>query len=271
MIISKAYKIFSDYKLNILTIALIEYLIIIFSGTSFSYLHDIPFFNFGADPTYWILFVSKIPILINSSRFIGIMLDSTILLFFIVLILKKGKSRVAIPLFLLVVIFYLTLTAFLGHRNYQTGLIFILIPFLFDADKNRAFAFESIRYFLLFFYFSAAFIKIIDLPALNVSHFSTYLQQQFAPYYIEHNTGWRTTINSFLISHKTISFALYLSAICIELFTLTGFFTKRFDKLIGISLIIFHFSSWLIMDIAPMGQLAFICLLFSNNQLSKTI
>lgn len=268
----KIKEIFSDCSREqiLLAIALIEYLMFIVSGTSFSFLHDMPFFNFGVDPIYWFLFLTKIPHLINSHQWIGITLDTCVLLMFIYMISKKGKSRLAFPLFTLLLIYYITLTSFLGHRNYQSGFVIILIPFLFQTESNRAIAYELVRYFLLFFYFSAAIIKMVDFHTIDISHLSNYLQQQFTAYYLEGNTGWRTTVNSFLITNKQLSFELYLTAICIEFITIIGFFTKRIDIWIGISLIIFHLASWIIMDIAPIGQLAFIYILFCKNQQVKT-
>jgi len=79
---------------------------------------------------------------------------------------------------------------------------------------------------------------------------------------MEHNFGMRTTINSFLTNHQKISQVLFFGAIILEMSTVIGFFTKKHDKLIGIFLIIFHLFNWLLMDIAPIGQLSVLSIFF---------
>jgi hypothetical protein len=60
---------------------------------------------------------------------------------------------------------------------------------------------------------------------------------------------------------------MFWGAMLFEGFALIGFFTKKFDMLIGIILISFHFFNWAVMDIAPIGQLSLLCLLFFRERL----
>jgi hypothetical protein len=98
-------------------------------------------------------------------------------------------------------------------------------------------------------------------------HLSHLLSGQFTPYYLEGNTGLRTQVNLYLMDHPAVSYILYLASFIAELTAIIGFFTKRFDKWIAIVILAFHFSNWFIMDIAPLGQIAFICLLFLSNEM----
>ena len=123
--------------------------------------------------------------------------------------------------------------------------------------------------FLLFFYFSAAVLKIYNHSLFDPAHFGHLISGQFTPYYLEGNIGLRTNVNLYLMSHPAISYILYLLSFIAELTTIMGFFTKWFDKWIAIIILAFHFSNWFIMDIAPFGQVAFICLLFLSKDLSE--
>ncbi|MEO8770296.1 MAG: hypothetical protein ABI402_09435 [Ferruginibacter sp.] len=246
-------------------IVLFEFVLFIFSGVSFSFLHGDPFFSLGADPASWIVYGLNIPQFIIGHQWAGLSLDALTILLLLLLIRNPFNNKVALGLLILLFLFYISLMGYLTHRNYQFGFFVVFIPFIFRKDIDKFFAFEGIRYFLLFFYFSAAFLKLSNNSLADPAHFSHMLSTQFTPYFVEANTGLRTSINLYFINHIQVSFALYLSSFLIELIVIAGFFTKRFDKWLAILVLAFHFMSWLIMDIAPFGQAGFICLLFFSK------
>ena len=69
----------------------------------------------------------------------------------------------------------------------------------------------------------------------------------------------------FEMPSKTRTWSLGLIAIG-AVALIIGFVTKKYDRLLAILLLGFHFMSWLIMDIAPFGQVGFISLLFLSRQ-----
>ncbi len=243
-------------------IVLFEYLLFVFSGVSFSFLYGNSFFSLEADPASWIIFGLKLPQFIVTHHWIGLLLDSLIIILLLFFIRNPLNNRIALVLFFLLLLFYITLMNYLTHRNYQAGFFMIFIPFLFKKEDSRFFAYEATRYFILLFYVSAAYLKLFNGSLSDPAHFSHMLSSQFAPYFLEANTGFRTDLNLYLIHHTTASYCLYIVSFIIELSALVGFFTKRFDRLLAILLLIFHFMNWLLMDIAPFGQIGFICLLF---------
>ena len=257
-------------KLRILfCIVLFEYLLFIFSGVSFSFLHGDVFFNIEADPVFWIFYLLKIPQFIVWHQWFGLLLDIIIIILLLLFIRNPRNNRLGICLFFLLLLFYVTLMGNLAHRNYQFGFFMVFIPFIFKKEINKIYAYEATRYFLLFFYLSAAFLKLSGHSLTSEEHFSHLLSGQFTPYYLEGNTGLRTDLNLYLINHPAVSHILYLASFIAELVTIIGFFTRRFDKWIAIILLVFHFSNWLIMDIAPFGQIAFICLLFMSKDIKS--
>ena len=153
------------------------------------------------------------------------------------------------------------------HWNFQEGFFIILFPLCFRSVRSKLFAFEAVRYFLLFFYGSAGLLKIISGSYLNSQHLAHLLSGQFGPYFIEGNTGWRTSLHLYLVNTPSISHLLFIGSIILELFALVGFFTKKLDPYIAIALLLFHLADWIMMDIAPFGQIAFICLLFFSRQI----
>ncbi len=255
----------TTYLRGILLVLFAEYLCFIFSGVSFSFLHDNSFFSLGVDPLSWVFYALKLPQFILHHKWAGILADGLIVFFFICLLYNPLQNRIALALMLLLLLFYITLTGYHTHRNFQTGFFLALLPFIFISRKNKVMAFEACRYFLLFFYFSSAIFKLLNPSFFNASHFTPILVQQFAPYFLEGNTGFRTNANLFLVGHPVHAQWLLIAAFLAEFITVVGFFTKRFDNYLGICLLTFHLVNWFIMDIAPIGQLGFIGLLFISN------
>ena len=254
-------------KLRILlSILFIEYLTVLLSGISFSRLNGDTLFSVGVDPFFWAVYIAKFPQTILKFTWLAILCDACIILCFIFLIYYPYKNKIAVVLFCLLLIFYMTYMALISSRNYMTGFFLVLIPFIFRENKNKQISFEAIRYFLLFFYFSAALIKIQQNNIYGVHYFSNILINQLAPYYLEQNFSLRTDVNLYLIAHPSFSRILFFSGTILEFIPLIGFFTKRFDTYLAIIILIFHFANWFIMDIAPVGQIAFICTLFFSQK-----
>jgi len=246
----------------ILVILLAEFLVFIISGVSFSFLHGAVFIHYGVDIFFGLLYFASIPQFIVSHQWLAVAADVSIVSQLLLLIRNPLRNRLAVWLMLLLFLYYVTLMGYLNHRNFHTGFVLVLFPFLFAAAKSRYFAYEATRYFLLFFYASAAFFKLWYGAFNHADHLSISVADQFAPYIVESNIGIRTAFNEYLVNTPGVGFVFLLLSFVAELVAVAGFFTKRFDKLIGISLLAFHVANWFVMDLAPFGQIAFISLLF---------
>ena len=255
------------FRKSVFFIILLEFICFIFSGLSFQGMHHIVYFNFGIDPIYWLFFLLQIPQFIFKHHALGITLDFFVLLMLIYSVFVKENKFITWSLFILLIIFYVSLTALVGHRNYQTGFFLMIVPFLFSNGENRKFAFEGIRYFYVFFYFSSGLFKIVNQGILDQTLMTSTLKQQFISYFLESNLSWRTTINAFLIKSWMLSYFFYCTTALLESFFIVGFFTKKFDYLLGIILLCFHFSNWIVMDIAPIGQLTVIYFMLKSKDI----
>ena len=268
MLTGSLHKVRQQRLRMIFSIVLLEYLMFVFSGVSFSFLYGNSFFSLEADPATWLFYLAKMPQLITANHWAGILLDTLIISLLLLFIRNPFNNLIALTLFLLLLLFYVTLMGHLVHHNFQFGFCLVFIPFIFRKESNKQFAFEAVRYFLLFFYVSAAWWKIYYNSLSDISHFSHLASSQFTPYYLEANTGIRTAFNLFLVSHPSFGWSLYTASVVLELFVIVGFFSKRFDKWIALFILLFHFSNWFMMDIAPLGQIAFVCLLFMSKNLA---
>lgn len=253
------------FQRMLLAMLAVEWLIFVCSGVSFTSLANDPFFSIGVDPLYWIFYAAGIPQFIAGHQWAGIAADAGITLLLAVLLYKPSGNKPAMALLFLLLLFYITLTGYHTHRNFQSGFVFVLFPFIFKTLQSRRMAYEAARYFLLFFYASSAMLKLFSPSLFSNDHFSEVLTQQFVPYFLESNHSWRTALNLYLTQHNNLAHGLFIAAFLIELLPLAGFFTKKYDYILGALLLCFHFVNWALMDIAPFGQVAFICMLFMHK------
>ena len=135
---------------------LLEYVIFIFSGTSFSFLTNDTFFSLPADPAFWVFFGSGISQFIISHHWLGLLLDISILLLLLSFAYNPSKRWIAFALCVLLFIFYITLMGYLTHRNYQFGFFLVLIPFIF----KQIFRIRGNPLFPFIFLFLRGFTKI---------------------------------------------------------------------------------------------------------------
>ncbi len=249
--------IFQQKSERIIFIALLlEYVWICLSGGGFSSLANAPLFSIGVDPFFAFFYYLQIPQFILRHSFVCISLDLIIIaLCLFVLFLKRFQIFILSFLLLILCIHYITLTGYIGHRNFQSGYVWICLPFLFSKEKNRNLIWEFLRYYIIFFYTSASFLKVYYGGIFDSNYVQHILSSQLLPYYAEGNHSWVTSINSYLIKHKGFAHFLYVGGWLIELLPVIGFFTKKYDWILFSLLLLFHFINWIIMDIAPIGQI----------------
>jgi len=219
----------NDYRNQLILLVLIEFLVFLISGVGYTSISQAPYFNIGVDPFYWFFYGLHIPQTILKYPVIASVFDFVTLGFLLLSLFKFNEYWIRCTVFLLL-LYYVTLTGYLGHRNYQSGFVWVLIPLMFKSEKNKGLAFESLRYWILFFYTSSALFKIFGEGILHSNHLSSIITQQFIPYHIEQNLEFRTLINSYLSNHMLVVQFLFCGAILLEISAIIGFFTKKLYK-----------------------------------------
>lgn len=243
----------------------LEWIFLLCSGVGFHAFAGNPFYSLGVDPLQWLPFALQFPQWLSQHSWLGWMPDIGLLLSALWLIRFPASQRITRLQCIVSFLFYCTLTGYLGHRNFQTGMFLVFIPFVFRTALNRSLAFEALRYFLLFFYVSAGWFKLVNGHLFDTSQMHSILQQQLLPYYVENSSNFRVGINQFLLKQATLAQTLYVLSFVAEMAALIGFFTRRFDRWILLALLVFHLCNWVLMDIAPIGHIAFLFLLWISR------
>lgn len=247
-----------------------EFILISWSGVSFTGLTGDTFFSAGVDPFQWLPLMTGVPQWVLSGRVWPVVMDAVMIAGLAWLVVRPQSTLAARIMFLLFWMYYATLTAYLGHRNFQSGMMFVFFPFIFQKAVNRQLALDACRYFIFFFYVSAAFFKFSGTGLYQADHFSQLINRQFLSYAAEASSDWRLPLVEAIGSSPRLGQALIFLSVALELMPFLGFFTRRADKLICLSLICFHLVNWLLMDIAPIGHLSFLCLLLCGISTAKT-
>jgi hypothetical protein len=136
-------------------------------------------------------------------------------------------------------------------NSIEAHMAWLLFPiaFLVNGPKTFRLLTEGLRYFFLYFFVSAALWKIVNGAVFNPEQMSGVLLYQHADLLSNSVGYWQTELINWLIQHKTFGFLLYVFATVLELFFITGFFTRRFDNWLMIAFIVFLLFDHLVMRI----------------------
>ncbi len=134
---------------------------------------------------------------------------------------------------------------------------YMLFPILFLGLKESTFTYlwEALRYFFLFFFASAGCWKIVQGGVFNLHQMSAILRNQHLDLLTIHAGGTYEHFIGWLIIHPVISYGLYLCGTLAELSFLVGFFTRKWDRVLGLTFIVFLVLDKFLMGIDYMDSL----------------
>lgn len=189
---------------------------------------------------------SGLPTIILSSPLLSILLDGILICstFFNVLGKpKKWSSLLFLFAFLIYFLLYNSLMQFTEHQ---------LIPLLFfpwvsilESSENKSWFLKYLRYYFFFIFVSAAFWKIFRLNWLDFDYFKHVLLLHIDVLPLSFQTNWAEKI----IEINYLPSIIYIAGILFELSFVTGFFTKKYDTLFIVMLILFIVLDYLFMQI----------------------
>lgn len=149
-------------------------------------------------------------------------------------------------------------------EGYTPWLLFP-VAFMFCNEKTFSLLIDALRYFFLFFMFSAGSWKFIQGGILNIQEMSGVLLYQHSHQLTNSPSYWQTDFYYWLIQHETISWLLYAGANVIELIFIVGFFTKKYDRMLAALFIIFLIADYFIMRIPYFEMLPFLLTMQLNK------
>ena len=162
---------------------------------------------------------------------------------------------------------YAVLLSSMSALSMEGFVSWMMLPIIFAFRNETSFYYtlQSMRYFFLLIFFSSAVWKIRTGAIFNTEQMSAILVNQHAACLVDQPDSWFSNFIKYLISHKQISYVIYLLATLSEFVFVIGFFTKRFDRLLIIIFLVFVALDYFLMGINYFSWIAFLgCLWFSR-------
>lgn len=152
-------------------------------------------------------------------------------------------------------------------NSIEGHLPWLLMPILFAARRLKTFYFlmHGLRYFFLFFFASAAIWKFRQGGLFNPQQMSGILLMQHGNYLVSAPQSWFSQFTYSIIQHENIGYALYIAATLLELIFIVGFFTRRYDKWLIASFMLFLVMDLLVMRITYFEVLPLLLPLFYSK------
>lgn len=244
--------------LSFLLICLIWYW---FSGLSIHHLYNSPFSYKAADLIYYLLESIGIIQLITFSKLSSVLFDVLLigLVLYSLIFIKNRKSMIMTSIFLL--IYHVVLNYKLGyHAHHLFGFHFALFPFCFKNKFGLAFNFS--RYLACLTYFFAGFFKFYNKAWIDLTSFSEVFQSQHAAFFYFNPNHQLYHLSVFFQNHPILGLLIFNCGMFLQLFFIVGFFTKRFDLILGFGILVFHIMDWYLMNLGIFFSMTVLVYLF---------
>ncbi|CAN5199798.1 hypothetical protein BH11BAC6_BH11BAC6_07630 [soil metagenome] len=136
-------------------------------------------------------------------------------------------------------------------NSIESYVAWLLFPVVFIPKKEKTFLslYEGLRYFLLFFFASAAIWKFVQGGIFYGNEMSGILLYQHNQLLTNSPGYWQAAFILYLIQHPGLSYCIYLSLTILELLFIIGFFTKKYDRMLVMAFILFLIGDYIIMRI----------------------
>lgn len=182
------------------------------------------------------------------------------LLFLFTVIRSRKSMPIAALVMLLVNWIYIQCYTLYPTNSVTLYIAWLIFPVVFLVRSESVFylLLQGLRYFFLYFFFSAGIWKIVNGGVFNPLQMSGILLDQHKEMLAGTTHWWMQSLIACLIKHTTISFILYMLVTCMELLFGAGFFTRKYDHLLAIVYLLFLLADHLIMRIPYYETLPFL-------------
>ena len=237
---------------------LIFYALMIFKWLNGMFLYQLqPFFFYTTlDFTTWLVMLTNLHKWLLQDSWRLFLADAIFymlpLMYYLVCIKKLRLTFVTAFIMLVVNYCYVTIYCSYPSNSLHGHIAWLFFPLLFMCQSLKTFwfIFNGLRYYFLYFFFSAGIWKLTQQGFFYMETMSGILQMQHKSLLTDSgNESVRADVYNWLITHPVISSLFYRAATLAELLFGVGFFTKKFDKLLAFTFLLFLIFNAMIMRI----------------------
>lgn len=219
------------------------------SGLLVYQLRDAPFVSVEADNSFWLFHALAIPFFAIHSDF-GWLIDFVWLGAVLWLIFANYARWVGIALVMAFWSYFFIYNSVATHHEHTlVGLLFFTILINIQDSKRFVLTFVGLRYYAVFVLFSAGFWKLWRGSLFLPHQMSEILKRQHLEYLIENPDNAYSQFITYLIQNPQISNWFWYLGSGLELFFIIGFFTRKWDKLLGVLFLAFFAMDYFLMHL----------------------
>ncbi|MGN6249668.1 MAG: hypothetical protein ACTHNG_15045 [Ginsengibacter sp.] len=227
---------------------LIDLIFAAFSNTLNHQLHA-PVLKFPfVDPTFLLMHILKIPQAVSSNLFVAWVWDVVMFVMCICVILFPGKKWLILTFIFFYFVYYIIFNSYGVHHTHSLAAL-LITPFVFlFSKKNFSFAWQGLRYFLLFAYSGAFLWKFFRFSWLQSDQGTLILKRNLTPYLFLNPDTFLSKIYWWFLDHPFLIEVIFIAGFVMEGLFLIGFFTRKFDKVLFILSLLLPIGFWFLSD-----------------------
>lgn len=198
----------------------------------------------GADNTYWLLHILNIPQHIMQSKILSLFFDILMVGSTLVFFSLPQKNIFCLISVICLWLFQMMYGSSNGHHYHHFAYLIVPVAFIFRSPLKFYFAWELIRYWILFLMFCAGLYKLYYGAFFQETYMANLLRYVYNP-----DGGMKNKMFFYFIHHAKTAQLFYQAATVLELLSIAGFFTHKYDHLILLSFLAFNIGNLFFMNI----------------------
>ena len=220
----------------------------IFMGGGIHHFVSAPLIYPANDFTYWLFHCLRIPEFITYSKITAWSFQAALLICCGICMAFRGNRWVVVLFIILLFSYLITYNSYAGHHYHGLfGMLIISLPFLTIEPKRFTFLWKAVRIYLIFIFVSAAYWKIFRGAVFDGAHLSEILKSENVLFLMQQPHSLRGEVLSRLISNPDISSVIFKSLVILQLSFAVALFTRKFDLVLLICLVLFVVVNYLLM------------------------
>lgn len=239
-------------------------------GVLLHQLYSAPFIFVGADNFFWLYHALQIPTTIIHSYSLALFLDLSWLLIALYGYWKIQQRFLGLLLWILYTNYFIIYNSTTTHHEHiLVAGFFCLLLLIINDLKRFIWIFVALRYYALWVFFSAALWKI-GLGSWNdAHHLEEILKHQHLQSLVYQADSSYSQVIYWLINQPFYTQLLWCLGWLIELSFGIGFFTRKWDKLLGILWLCFFVMDYWIMGLCFAEFCIFILVFYPWREIWK--
>jgi hypothetical protein len=210
-----------------------------------------PLFTTGLDLTYWAYRLLHLPQLLLMNKTGAVLFDLLVVLSGVLVLLFPLRRKWVIGFSILIALYAISFnSAAMIHTVTVDGLFLVFLPFWFGDMERSGLAWQAIRYYACYLYFSAFIWKVfIGNAFLYWGQGAGTFKLNLVDYLYYHPDSLLSGFYRWFLRHEWVLNGGHVFTILLEGAMGIGFFTRRFDRTLFWIPVLIHIITYFFADV----------------------